>query len=298
MGTVERRNAPNGEVPSPLRSFVSSWKTLPFPDAGVGGFAVGGAESDGVVAGAEGDVAPGEDAVGVGLGDAAGLAVDEEFGGADVGEGADEDLVGLALGEALLAEVEDGDVIAPVGLIEVVGVLEGLAVVGDEAFVVDAVAVAFGAVAGSEVEEVPDEGAPEVGTLVELGPVEDVVFGLPGLGVELAGGVGLADLLFVVVDGGAGAVFADGDAELGVLMRSVTKVRPASLPRLLAPTVGRVGSSALARALSSLRKGTGLGAMRSSLKRPQTMMEGWFWCWRIISTSCWRAFSWRRSEGM
>lgn len=193
-------------------------QALTFPNAGIGGFAVGGAEGDDVFAGTEGDVAPGEDAVGVGLGDAAGLAVDEEFGGADVGEGADEDFVGLALGEALFAEVEDGDVVAPVGLIEVVGVLEGFAVVGDEAFVVDAVAVAFGAVAGGEVEEVPDEGAPEVGTFVELGPVEDVVFGLPGLGVELAGGVGLADLLFVVVDGGAGAVFADGDAELGVLL--------------------------------------------------------------------------------
>ena len=26
MGTVVRRNAPNGEVPRPLRSFVSSWR--------------------------------------------------------------------------------------------------------------------------------------------------------------------------------------------------------------------------------------------------------------------------------
>ena len=28
MGTVVRRNAPNGEVPRPLRPFVSSWKTV------------------------------------------------------------------------------------------------------------------------------------------------------------------------------------------------------------------------------------------------------------------------------
>ena len=27
MGTVVRRNVPNGEVPRPLRSFVSSWET-------------------------------------------------------------------------------------------------------------------------------------------------------------------------------------------------------------------------------------------------------------------------------
>ena len=29
MGTVERRKAPNGEVPRPLRSFVSSWRPTP-----------------------------------------------------------------------------------------------------------------------------------------------------------------------------------------------------------------------------------------------------------------------------
>ena len=102
--------------------------------------------------------------------------------------------------------------LGPVRLVEEEGVLARLAVVADEALVVDAGGVAFVAPVAGEVEHVPDERAP-AGRVIADRPVVSLMHdGLPFLGMPAAGGDALGRVLLVLADGSAGTVFAHADA--------------------------------------------------------------------------------------
>jgi hypothetical protein len=162
------------------------------------------------------------------------LAVEGEGDGVHVGVDFDGDGAGGALGPGVAGDVEDRGV-GPVRLVVVEGVFGGLAVVGDEAFVVAAGGVAFIAGVDGEVEHVPDGGFPGEGAGFEGGPIGFVENVLVFLGVEEAGLVGFGGDDFVLIDACPRAVFGDaegagGEGGVGVIEEGGEVVDGAGVP--------------------------------------------------------------------
>ena len=152
------------------------------------------------------------------------LSVEPQFGRAAVAEGLDGGDGLRALHGALAYEVDKAVLRVPVGLVEVEGILPDLAVVGDQALIIAAHVVALAAAGHGEVEHVPDERAPQVGTRLQLAPVLDVVVGLPVLRMPGAEGLGLLQAVGLLEDAAARAILADAYLALG--MGGVLAVQP------------------------------------------------------------------------
>src|SRR5699024_3308259 len=148
-------------------------------------------------------------------------AVDRQGDGGAVVVDGDVPLAGGAVHKAAAADVDHG-LGGPVGLVDVEGVLLGLAVVGDKALVVAALDAALVAAVGGKVEHIPHMGGPQVGPGGE--GLEHIVVVLGGvlLGVVVVfrvGGVPLEDAL--------GAVLRDAQAAVGV--HGVELVQPGAV---------------------------------------------------------------------
>lgn len=105
----------------------------------------------------------------------------------------------------------------PVGAIEIIRVFLCLAVVGHEALVVYAVAVAFGAVSGSEVKHVPHETSPYKRAAADYAPVLYMVDELPVFRMPAARGHRLHHTVLLMAHARARAILADTYAQFRVI---------------------------------------------------------------------------------
>ena len=194
---------------------------------GVGKWCLGafGNGLDGVGAGLELHVLPSGYVQAVGDLGANGFAINYELHLWHVGKYGDGRRCIVALGEASLGDV-DHRFGVPIGFIEVVGIFGSLAVKGDEAFIVDTVAVAFGAMSGSEIKHIPHKRAPHKFTIGNVAIVLDVVVGLPVFGMPISRRHGLTEFFLLMIDACSGAIFADAYAQLRMLgVGGVEKLR-------------------------------------------------------------------------
>ena len=127
----------------------------------------------------------------------------------------------------------DHRLVVPVGFIDVVGVLLGLAVDGDQTLVVAAAHAALVPGRAAKVEHIPHVGGPHPGTLVKhLGQML-VIKSLVLLGIVLTGGLGA-----VVSNDALAAVLGDSDGDVGVL--GVELVQPGAVLLHLAAVPAKI----------------------------------------------------------
>ena len=152
--------------------------------------------------------------------------IDKQFRLRTSGEGHERLLRTRAKDATLLGQMEHGLIGTPVGFVEIEGVFARAAVESDQTFVIDAGAVAFMTMGGSEVKHVPYETTPQIRPGRNGFPVFYVIISLPVLRMPGTSRLRFGQSILLMVDTGTGTVFTDSNTKLRMV--AVGLVKPAA----------------------------------------------------------------------